>query len=39
MAWRVTCSAWPPHAGPCTTRLYDRRQKKIARKIVERISI
>jgi len=27
------------HADPCTTRLYDRRQKKITRNIVERISI
>jgi len=27
------------HADPRTTRLYDRRQKKITRNIVERISI
>jgi integrase/recombinase XerD len=27
------------HANPRTTRLYDRRQKKITRNIVERISI
>ena len=27
------------HADPRTTRLYDRRQKKIARNIVDRISI
>jgi integrase/recombinase XerD len=27
------------HADPRTTRLYDRRQKKIIRNIVERISI
>ena len=27
------------HADPRTTRLYDRRHKKIARNIVERISI
>ena len=27
------------HAAPRTTRLYDRRQKKITRNIVERISI
>ena len=27
------------HADPRTTRLYDRRQKKITRNVVERISI
>jgi len=27
------------HADPGTTRLYDRRQKRITRNIVERISI
>ena len=27
------------HAEPRTTRLYDRRQKKVTRNIVERISI
>ncbi len=27
------------HADPRTTRLYDRRQKKVTRNIVERISI
>jgi integrase/recombinase XerD len=27
------------HASPRTTRLYDRRQKKVTRNIVERISI
>jgi integrase/recombinase XerD len=27
------------HADPRTTRLYDRRQKKVPRNIVERISI
>jgi len=27
------------HADPRTTRLYDRRQKKITRNIVERISV
>jgi hypothetical protein len=27
------------HAVPCTTRLYDRRQKKVTRIVVERISI
>jgi integrase/recombinase XerD len=27
------------HSDPRTTRLYDRRQKKITRNIVERISI
>jgi integrase/recombinase XerD len=27
------------HAAPRTTRLYDRRQKKITRNVVERISI
>jgi site-specific recombinase XerD len=27
------------HADPRTTRLYDRRRKKVIRKIVERISI
>jgi hypothetical protein len=27
------------HADPRTTRLYDRRQKKVSRRIVEKISI
>jgi len=27
------------HAGPRTTRLYDRRQKQVTRNIVERISV
>jgi integrase/recombinase XerD len=27
------------HADPCTTRLYDRRQKQVTRNIVERISV
>jgi integrase/recombinase XerD len=27
------------HSSPRTTRLYDRRQKKVTRNIVERISI
>jgi hypothetical protein len=30
---------WPLNESPRTTRLYDRRQKKITRNIVERISI
>ena len=27
------------HADPCTTRLYDRRRRKVTRNIVERISV
>ena len=33
------CSTWPGTPSPRTTGLYDRRQKKVTRNIVERISI
>ena len=36
--WK-TSSTWAGHADPRTTRLYDRRQKRVTRNVVERISI
>ena len=33
------CNAWPATPTRAPTRLYDRRQKKITRNIVERISM